>query len=415
MTNVTPTTQPEASPRHAAQAVRRPWGTILRAVGLSLAVALVSSSSIAGIVAWKITSSINSVSLAGEDIKLSGIGAMKGAFNVLIVGSDTRIGQPSKFGGEAAGATLNDVNIVVHVSEDHSRAVAVSVPRDLVVPIPSCPREDGSGMNASMAAQPINVALYYGGLACAVLTAENLTGLTIDYAGLITFNGVASLATAIGGVDVCVNAAVDDPYTGLKFPEKGTYNISGWEALAFLRSRHGVGDGSDLGRISSQQVYLSSLVRKVQDEGVLLDPAKVYGLASVAASSMTLSNSLSSLDTMAAMALVLKDIPRENIMFVQYPSMTGLGGVYAGKVAPVRDLAETLFAAIREDTPFRLDKDATGVGSEIEATGVGSETGATDVESEINDKTQKKGSGEILSGIQGQSAAQNTCSVSYGT
>ena len=406
MTNVTPNTQPESSPRHAAKAVRRPWGTILRAVGLSLAVALVSSSSIAGIVAWKITSSINSVSLAGEDIKLSGIGAMKGAFNVLIVGSDTRVGQPSKFGGEAAGATLNDVNIVVHVSEDHSRAVAVSVPRDLVVPIPSCPREDGSGTNASMAAQPINVALYYGGLACAVLTAENLTGLTIDYAGLITFNGVASLATAIGGVDVCVNAAVDDPYTGLKFPEKGTYNISGWEALAFLRSRHGVGDGSDLGRISSQQVYLSSLVRKVQDEGVLLDPAKVYGLASVAASSMTLSNSLSSLDTMAAMALVLKDIPRENIMFVQYPSMTGLGGVYAGKVAPVRDLAETLFAAIREDTPFRLDKDATGVGSEIDA---------TDVESEIDDKTQKKGSGEILSGVQGQSAAQNTCSVSYGT
>ena len=406
MTNATPNTQTEPPPRHAAQSVRRPWGTILRVVGLSLAVALVSSASIAGILAWKITSSFDSVFLAGEEIKLSGIGAIKGAFNVLIVGSDTRLNQPSKFGGEAAGATLNDVNIIVHVSEDHSRAVAVSVPRDMVIPIPSCPREDGSGMNAPMAAQPINVALYYGGLACAVLTAENLTGLTIDYAGLITFNGVASLATAIGGVDVCVNAPVDDPYTGLKFPEKGTYNISGWEALAFLRSRHGVGDGSDLGRISSQQVYLSSLVRKVQDEGVLLDPAKVYGLASVAANSMTLSNSLSNLDTMVAMALVLKDSPRENIMFVQYPSTTGLGGVYAGKVAPLPDLADSLFTAILNDLPFRLDKDATGVGSEIDASGVGSE---------IDDKADQTGSGEILSGIQGQSAAQNTCSVSYGS
>jgi LCP family protein required for cell wall assembly len=273
----------------------------------------------------------------------------------------------------------------------------------MVIPIPSCPREDGSGMNAAMAAQPINVALYYGGLACAVLTAENLTGLTIDYAGLITFDGVASLATAIGGVDVCVNAPVNDPYTGLNFPEKGTYNISGWEALAFLRSRHGVGDGSDLGRISSQQVYLSSLVRKVQDEGVLLDPAKVYGLASVAANSMTLSNSLSNLDTMVAMALVLKDIPRENIMFVQYPSTTGLGGVYAGKVAPLPDLADALFTAIINDAPFRLDKDATGVGSEIEA---------TDIESEIEDKAEQTESGEVLTGIKGQSAAQNTCSVS---
>nr|MTA38245.1 hypothetical protein [Actinomycetota bacterium] len=111
MTNATPITQTEPPPRHAAQSVRRPWGTILRVVGLSLAVALVSSASIAGILAWKITSSFDSVFLAGEEIKLSGIGAIKGAFNVLIVGSDTRLNQPSKFGGEAAGATLNDVNI----------------------------------------------------------------------------------------------------------------------------------------------------------------------------------------------------------------------------------------------------------------------------------------------------------------
>ncbi|MEY3310076.1 MAG: hypothetical protein RL107_212, partial [Actinomycetota bacterium] len=185
MTNATPITPPEAPPRHATPSVRRPWGTFLRVVGLSLAVAVASSASIAGIIAWKLTSSFDSVFLAGEEIKLSGIGAIKGAFNVLIVGSDTRLNQPAKFGGEAAGATLNDVNIIVHVSEDHSRAVAVSVPRDMVIPIPSCPREDGSGMNAAMAAQPINVALYYGGLACAVLTAENLTGLKIDYAGLI--------------------------------------------------------------------------------------------------------------------------------------------------------------------------------------------------------------------------------------
>jgi len=404
VTNPTLLTQTEVTPRHAAQSVRRPWGTILRLVGLSLVVAIVSSASIAGILAWKITSSFDSVFLAGEEIKLSGVGAIDGAFNVLIVGSDTRTGQPGRFGGAAAGGTLNDVNIVVHVSADHSRAVAVSVPRDMVIPIPSCPREDGSGMTAPMAAQPINVGLSYGGLACAVLVAENLTGLKIDYAGLITFNGVASLATAIGGVDVCVNAPVDDPYTGLKFPEKGTYNISGWEALAFLRSRHGVGDGSDLGRISSQQVYLSSLVRKIQDEGVLLDPAKIYGLASVAANSMTLSNSLSSLDTMVAMAMVLKEIPREDIVFVQYPSTTGLGGVYAGKVAPLPELADALFTAILNDQPFQLDKDATGVGSELDPASSGSE---------IDDKAEQTGSGPILTGIKGQSAAQNTCSVSY--
>lgn len=400
MTEPTKPASTEPTPRHAALKPRRPWGTLLRIVGLSLAVVLVSSASIAGIVAWKITSSIDSVKLAGEDgteeeIKLSGVGAMKGAFNVLIVGSDTRQNQREMFGGEGAGATLNDVNIVVHVSEDHTRATAVSIPRDMVVPIPSCPREDGNGFNSGMSAQPINVALSYGGLACAVLTVEKLTGLKIKYAGLITFGGVAALANAVGGVEVCVNDRVDDPYTGLFFPKKGKYTIQGWQALQFLRSRHGVGDGSDLGRISSQQVYLSSLVRKIQDEGVLLDPAKVYGLASVAASEMTLSNSLSSLDTMAAMAMVLKDIPRENIIFIQYPGTTGVGGVYAGKVAPLTDLANLLFTTIRKDKPFRLDKDATGVGSEVKG------------------KPQTTGSGKVLSGIKGQSAAQNTCSVSY--
>ncbi len=398
---MTETMKPQPTPRHAVLSRRRrPWATILQVIGLSLAVVMVSSAAIAGIVAWKITSAIDSVALAGdtgteEEIKLSGIGAMKGAFNVLIVGSDTREGERDKFGGASVGATLNDVNIIVHVSEDHTRATVVSIPRDLVVPIPSCPREDGSGYNSGMSAQPINVALSYGGLACAVLTAEALSGLKIKYAALVTFGGVASLASAIGGVDVCVNDKIDDPYTGLYFPKKGTYNIKGWEALAFLRSRHGVGDGSDLGRISSQQVYLSSLVRKIQDEGVLFDPTKVYGLASVAANSMTLSNSLSSLDTMAAMALVLKDIPRENIMFVQYPGRTGVGGVYAGKVAPIPELADLLFTTIRQDKPFKLAKDSTGIGSEVQG------------------KPKPTGTGKVLGGIQGQSAAQNTCSVSY--
>lgn len=400
MTDTTKRQTPEPAPRHAALKPRRPWGTLLRIVGLSLAVVMTSTAAIAGIVTWKITSSIDSVSLAGdegteEEIKLSGVGAMKGAFNVLIVGSDTRKGQRDIFGGEAAGATLNDVNIIVHVSEDHTRATAVSIPRDLVVPIPSCPREDGSGFNSGMSAQPINVALSYGGLACAVLTAEKLTGLKIKYAGLITFGGVAALANAVGGVPVCIDAPIHDQYTGLDLPKKGTYNLTGWRALQFLRSRHGVGDGSDLGRISSQQVYLSSLVRKIQDEGVLLDPAKVYGLASVAAESMTLSNSLASLDTMVAMALVLKDIPRENIMFIQYPGTTGVGGVYAGKVAPRVELADLLFKTIRKDKPFRLAKDATGVGSEVKG------------------KAKATGSGKVLEGIQGQSAAQTTCSVSY--
>ena len=385
--------------RHGALHPRHPWALILRVLSLALVTVLISGTSVAALVVWKLNATIDKVSLVVEDaaqLTLSSIGSYDGGFNILVVGSDTREGQGGGFGSESS--ELNDVNLLVHVSEDHQNAVVVSLPRDLVVPIPSCPKEDGSGWYSSMSAQPINVALSYGGLACAVLTVENLTGLDIPYAGLVTFKGVAQLATAIGGVEVCVDGAIDDPYTGLKFPEAGTYSVEGYEALAFLRSRHGVGDGSDLGRISSQQLYMSSLVRKVQDEGVLQDITKLYGIAQVAASSMTLSNSLAGLDVMVAMALVLKEIPRENIVFVQYPGTTGVGGVYSGKVAPIESLATKLFDKIRNDTPFTLAEDATGVGSSA-------------VDGESTTDPEATDAPEQLDGVLGQTADQYTCAV----
>ncbi|MBK0297254.1 LCP family protein, partial [Bacillus sp. S34] len=73
------------------------------------------------------------------------------------------------------------------------------------------------------------------------------------------------------------------------------------QALAFLRSRHGVGDGSDLGRISSQQVFLSSLLRTVKSNDTLTSPTTLYKLARAAASNMQLSQSLNDVGTMVQM------------------------------------------------------------------------------------------------------------------
>ena len=387
------------TPRHAVREVRRPWGTVWRAAVVALVTVLVSASSVGAIVVWKFQSQVETVTLTDDagEVSLPPIGELKGGFNVLIVGSDTRQGQHAGHGFGNVRSTLNDVNILVHISADHQRATAVSIPRDMVVQIPRCPQPDG-GSSGAMSAQPINVALWYGGLGCVVLTVEKLTGLDINYAGMITFDGVAKMADAIGGVDVCVDGPINDPHTRLKFPKAGTYTIQGYQALAFLRSRHGVGDGSDLGRISSQQLYLSSMVRKIQDEGVLLDPSKVYGLAQVAATSMLLSSSISSIDSMVAMALVLKDIPRENITFVQYPGTTGVGGVYKGKVAPLTALADKLFTAISNDEPFQLAGDATGVGSTV--TGEAPDPNSTAAPE-----------GKVIKGLKGQSAGQVTCAV----
>jgi LCP family protein required for cell wall assembly len=227
---------------------------VLKFLAAAVAVLLVSGGSVAAIATWSVVSSIQpSVTLANETpgVQMPDIDAIEGGVNLLLVGSDSRQGQDAMFGDpEKETATLNDVTMLLHISEDHSSATVVSFPRDLFVPIPACPNPDG-GTYGAMSSQKINTTLSYGGLPCTVLTVEKLTGLSIPFAAEVQFNGVIELSNAVGGVDVCVGSPIKDPYTGLDLAA-GTHNLQGLEALQFLRTRHGVGDGSDLGRISAR-------------------------------------------------------------------------------------------------------------------------------------------------------------------
>lgn len=392
--------------RHGRLKKSNPWLTILKIVGASLAVVLVSATAVSAISALQLNNQIqgNSVELVGEsDAPPPAIGAIEGGFNILIVGTDTRAGQGGIGGDEEEETSvLNDVNMLLHVSEDQTNAVAISFPRDLVVGIPECPNEDGDTKGYSTEA--LNTALYYGGLPCAVMTISELTGLPIQFAAMISFTGVIEMSNAIGGVDVCVNGPVIDDYTGINLPEAGTYNLSGAGALAFLRSRHGVGDGSDLTRISSQQVYLSSLVRTLKSAETLSDPSKLYGLARAAGNNVTLSSSLANVDTMVSIALALKDIPLERVTFVQYPGNTGGDGIYAGKVRPDEDRADELFAKITSDTPFLLAQAGDDRGSELDPNAPVADPAAT---------PPVDNSGlEVIEGVRGQTAADYTCSIS---
>jgi LCP family protein required for cell wall assembly len=361
---------------------------------------MVSTVSVAAITVRNLEQNIDTVELSSVDENTipPSVGAYPGGYNFLIVGSDTRKDQG--YEGDSSTA-LNDVTMLLHVSEDHTSAVAVSIPRDLVVPIPSCPDPEG-GSYSAMSAQPINVTLTYGGLPCTVLTVEALTGLDIQFAGLITFQGVIEMSNAVGGVNVCVDAPINDPYTGLVIEEAGTANLQGAQALAFLRSRYSVGDRSDLGRISSQQVYLSSLVRTLKSEETLSNVPRLYSIASAATQNMTLSSNLKSLDTLVAVAQSLQNIPLERIVFVQYPGTTGVGGIYEGKVAPIVAQAEELFGFIEADEPFAL-ADTTNIGSVADPN-------APVAAEETETPTDTTGAIGELSGVAGQTAADYTCS-----
>ncbi|MCU1509048.1 MAG: LytR family transcriptional regulator [Glaciihabitans sp.] len=391
--------------RHGRLRKSGPVAAILSIIAIIAVVAVASTAAVAGIVGLQLKSQVHSVTIAGDSGTPPDIGALKGGFNILIVGSDTRVGQNGIGGTD--GGVLNDVTLLLHVSQDHTNAIAVSFPRDMVVPMPACSK------GGPAAALPINNTLSYGGLPCTVLTVQALTGLKIQYAGLITFTGVIAMANAVGGVTVCVNKPIHDVDTGLNIKKAGNVTLKGFQALAFLRSRHGVGDGSDLGRISSQQVYLSSLVRKLKSQGTLSNIPTLYNLAEAATRHMTLSQNFQSIPTMIAIAQALKDIPLANINFVQYPGSTGGSGVYTGKVQPDMALGGRLFALIKSDTPIKLG--VTVSRGSMTAKKQPTAAPSTGTPAPTSTPAPSAGKATKLDGLTGQSAATYTCSKAFGT
>jgi LCP family protein required for cell wall assembly len=282
------------------------------------------------------------------------VGAIGGEVNVLLAGTDTRTGQAG-FQNKAdlagsSGAGNNDVTMVLHISKDHTNATVVSIPRDLLSPIPACPRAGGGTIGGTSQAM-FNTTLSRGGLACTVLTAESLTGLTINYAAEISFDGVIGMSDAVGGVTVCVATPINDPYVGLNLAA-GQQTLVGGDALAFVRSRHGIADGSDLGRISNQQLFLSALMRKITSGGVLDNPITLYNIANTALKNMQFSDTLTQPTTMVAIALALKGIPLNNIVFVQYPTKSNPAD--PGRVVQEQPADTILSQALVADRPILL-------------------------------------------------------------
>ena len=288
---------------------------------------------------------------------------LKGPINMLLVGSDTRAGQGAGYGNEKSN--LADVMILLHISADRKNATAVSFPRDLLVPWPACPSTSGGPGYLPQALGQLNATIANGGPGCTLLTIEQLTGVDIPYLAMIDFKGVIEMSNAIGGVDVCVAKEINDPYTQT-YLQPGKYTLQGKAALQFLRTRHGVGDGSDLARISNQQVFLTSLVRKVRSGGVLTNPVKLYALANAAARNMKLSASLTDINTLIALATALKDVQLDKMVFLQVPSHGGLPAPYSGRVAPNYDQANILFEKLRNDLPIIIGKKNVGAGAVVQ-------------------------------------------------
>ena len=253
-------------PRHGR--LKRPshWRGLVALVGAAVAVVAVSATSVGVITVANLGGRIqdNAVDISNPDESTPPqIGPINGSFNLLVVGVDNDVDQDAAY-GERDGV-LNDVNILLHVSADHTSATVVSIPRDLITDQPRCTDPTTGTTSPAQSDVAFNSAMGRGGLGCVVNTAEELTGLDIPYAAQMSFNAVVQMTDAVGGVPVCLSDDIKDDYSGLDL-KAGTNVISGSTALQFLRTRHGVGNGSDLSRISSQQVYMSSLLRQIKSD-----------------------------------------------------------------------------------------------------------------------------------------------------
>jgi anionic cell wall polymer biosynthesis LytR-Cps2A-Psr (LCP) family protein len=210
---------------------------------------------------------------------------------------------------------------------------------------------------------------------------------------------------------VCLATPGVDPYTNpaLNLPA-GNQTLVGAEALSFLRSRHGVGDGSDLGRISNQQVFMSALTRKIVSGGVLSNPFDLYPLAKAAVSNMQLSDTLTNPTTLVQIGLALKDVGLQNMVFLQYPAVSDPDD--PNRVIPDESAADILDAALVADQPVVLSG-SPGRAAEL-APGQTATPTATPAPSAGSTTTPAPAASSspavtLPSSVTGQTAAETTC------
>lgn len=314
---------------------------------------------------------------------LVGVGTAKekksGPINILVMGSDTRDGQANcALGGACAKETTTsnaaaesdganaDVIMVVHVAADRSNASVLSIPRDTVVKIPAC-TNDGKTIPART--DRINASLM-GGPSCTAQTVGQLTGITINHFVVIDFAGVVTMSDAVGGVQVCVDNNVYDTYSHLKLA-KGTHTLEGKAALEFLRTRHGFGDGGDVGRTVAQHLFLSSMIRQVESASTLANPVKVYNLADAATKAVTVDDDLGSVTALSSLLLEIKDVPSSRITFVTTPTDYNPANKNELIVAPN---AAALFAKIAGDQALSQKKTSTAKSPSTSASSSASRT-----------------------------------------
>jgi LCP family protein required for cell wall assembly len=310
---------PEPGVRHRKVRSRR--AKVLRAVAFTAAGLVLVGIGTAGYAYWKLNGNIRSVDIDSQLGTGRPSAPTDGSFNVLVLGSDSRSGANGSLAGGDTGSTA--------------------------VARPACTAPNGTAVPAA-AGVMYNSAYEVGGAACAVKTTEQLTGLRMNHYLEIDFAGFAGFIDAIGGATVTTTVNIHDKDSGLDLPA-GTNHLNGQQALAFVRTRHGVGDGSDLGRIELQKQMVKSIVQQVGSVGLFTDPARLYSVGDTLTRSITTDSALANVPALTSLGKELKGIGGDRLTMVTLPVATA--PTDPNRVVPKAPQAGQVWDALRADQP----------------------------------------------------------------
>ncbi|HUA41797.1 MAG TPA: LCP family protein [Streptosporangiaceae bacterium] len=281
-----------------------------------------------------------------------------GAQNFLVLGSQERLGQHGNFGHEVDPGTTNSDNLLlIHLDPTHTHAIVLSIPRDLFVYEPACKERKYIGLGTwPVQAYPpgaiIDGALNIGGPTCAVATVEDLTGIKLDHFVEFDFNSFRAMVDTIGGVEVCVprGRGYHDHFSHLNL-SPGRHLLKYDQALAYVRTRHGVGSGADAGgdlpRIQLQQAFISSVVQKVQSEGLLSNLGQLYSIAKTATKALTVDDGLGSVSASVHLAESLTHLSSRDVSLITLPTTVDTYPGLQEHLMAVQPQDDVLFQLVR--------------------------------------------------------------------
>ncbi|WKD34379.1 LCP family protein [Streptomyces xanthophaeus] len=296
--------------------------------------------------------------LSVTDVAGAGTGGFKKdqPINILVIGTDKRTGAGNENYGDKDSVGHADTTILFHVSKDRTNATALSIPRDLITNIPACPTKQPDGSTKTIAPSKgtrFNTSLGQEGrdAGCTMRTVKELTGIEVDHFMMADFNAVKTLSTAVGGVPVCLAKPVNDEEGSHLKLDAGEHRLEGEQALAFVRTRHGFGNNSDLDRIRIQQQFLGSMMREMKSKETLTSPKKFLSLAEAATKSLGVDSGIGSIGKLTDLAGELKGIDTKNITFTTLPVLDNPAEPEGKKATVVVDhaLADPLLQMIRGD------------------------------------------------------------------